>query len=120
MFATYVTAQRQQNQLEEQMKQEEKERRRQKLQQEKRAATSDAPAPIYECAGLQLHSENDVESDETEEDTRTAAFEESLVAARSMQLSRGRRTPIQDGLIHRLPCYLCSDCVSTCQMVTGT
>ncbi len=53
-------------------------------------------------ADLPLHSDSDVDSGDVEENNTAAAIEECVIEARSRQLSRSRRSNIQDALIHRL------------------
>jgi hypothetical protein len=103
MFATYMTVQRQQQHLEKQMKRKDKEARLLRNQHGRRAVAADELPFISNdaTAELQLHSDSDDDSGDVEENNMAAAIEQSVVAARNMQLSRGRRSNIQDALIHR-------------------
>jgi hypothetical protein len=104
MFATYMTVQRQQQHLEKQMKGKDKEARLQRNQHGQRVVAADELPLISNdaTAELQLHSDSDVDSGDVEENNSAAAIEECVIEARNRQLSRGRRSNIQDALIHRL------------------
>jgi hypothetical protein len=103
MFATYMTVQRQQLHLEKQMKQKDKEGRLLRMMHGQRVVAADDLPLISNDASaeLQLHSDSDADSGDVEENNMAAAIEQCVMAARSMQQSRGRRTNIQDALIHR-------------------
>ena len=60
------------------------------------------------CSGFLDQDNDDDDGDNFDSDSlsETAALEAAVQAARIVQ-SRGRRTPVQDALIHRLECLHC-------------
>ena len=94
-----MIAQRQQQHLEKHVKQTDNEGRLLKMQHGRRVAAADEIALILNdaCAESRLNSDIDVESGDVEEKNIVSAS----ALARSVQLSRDRRTNIQDALIHR-------------------
>jgi hypothetical protein len=104
MFGTYLIAQKKQHQAEHQIQEQKKNRKALSMRHSRDQKREDnARSSSLAHASHVLLSDDDDNDDDADESNGlddAAALEAAVMAARSIQ-SRGRRTPLQDALIHR-------------------